>query len=432
MSVAVAASWPRCWQPGRWPSSRSPADRASPAADAGGDARPDPGLRLELGRERGQPVDRRRAEQQGLQVVFTASGSAQGRKDFGYRTTDFAVTEIGFQGRDPSPARPTRSQGAAVRLPADRGRRHAFPYQVRVAGKLVRNLRLSGDTLTKIFTNQITNWDDPAITADNNGRVLPSSRSSRSCTPRAPASTAQFTRYLDKQYPEPVAAVRRARRGSPSTTRARATRSPQNGSDGVMNFIASAAANGAIGYDEYSYALGKNYPVAKIENTAGYFTLPTQYNVAVALTQAIINNDHELAELPAAEPRQRLHLQRPAHLPAVVVLVHDPADRRRTTRTRMTDGQAADARRLPLLLDLRGPEGDGPDRLLAAAGQPGAGRLRPDRQAEDGRPERRPHQARRVDLQQPDLRRRATRTRTTWPRSRRCRRPATRSATARA
>jgi phosphate transport system substrate-binding protein len=62
----------------------------------------------------------------------------------------------------------------------------------------------------------------------------------------------------------------------------------QSGSDGVMNFIASKAANGSIGFDEYSYALAKNYPVVKLENAAGYFTLPTQYNVAVALTQASI------------------------------------------------------------------------------------------------------------------------------------------------
>ena len=32
-----------------------------------------------------------------------------------------------------------------------------------------------------------------------------------------------------------------------------------------MNFVASAAANGTIGYDEYSYPLDKNYPVVKIE-----------------------------------------------------------------------------------------------------------------------------------------------------------------------
>jgi len=65
----------------------------------------------------------------------------------------------------------------------------------------------------------------------------------------------------------------------------------QTNSDGVMNYIVSAAANGAIGYDEYSYALAKNYPVAKIKNSAGFFTLPTQFNVAVALQKAIINPD---------------------------------------------------------------------------------------------------------------------------------------------
>ena len=37
----------------------------------------------------------------GLQVVFTASGSAQGRKDFAQPTTDFAVSDIGYQGSDP-------------------------------------------------------------------------------------------------------------------------------------------------------------------------------------------------------------------------------------------------------------------------------------------------------------------------------------------
>ena len=36
----------------------------------------------------------------GLQVVFTGSGSAQGRKDFRNDTNDFAVSDIGFQGTD--------------------------------------------------------------------------------------------------------------------------------------------------------------------------------------------------------------------------------------------------------------------------------------------------------------------------------------------
>jgi hypothetical protein len=55
--------------------------------------------------------------------------------------------------------------------------------------------------------------------------------------------------------------------------------------------VTSSGANGAIGYDEYSYPLAKSFPVAKILNKAGYYTLPDQFNVAVALQHAKINMD---------------------------------------------------------------------------------------------------------------------------------------------
>jgi len=58
-----------------------------------------------------------------------------------------------------------------------------------------------------------------------------------------------------------------------------------------MNYITGASGDGAIGYDEYSYALGANIPAAKVLNAAGNYTLPTQYNDAVALTLAQINMD---------------------------------------------------------------------------------------------------------------------------------------------
>ncbi len=226
----------------------------------------------------------------GLQVVYTASGSAQGRKDFGYKTTDFAVSDIGYQGTDKVTNDTDTSQGREfVYLPIVAGGT-SFPYQVKVGGKLVRDLRLSGDTLVKIFTNQITNWNDPAVTADNNGRTLPSLQIIPVVHAEGSGATAQLTRYFDTAF----AGSWRAYTGRSGFTEyfpRQAKQIAQNGSDGVMNYIASSAANGAIGYDEYSYALGKNYPVAKVKNTSGYFTLPTQFNVAVALTKAKINED---------------------------------------------------------------------------------------------------------------------------------------------
>jgi phosphate transport system substrate-binding protein len=237
-------------------------------------------------------------QQSGLQVVFTSVGSAQGRKDFGYKTTDFAVSDIGYLGVDPVTGDQDTSFGRAYAyLPIVAGGT-AFPYQVRVAGRLVRNIRLSGLTLAKIFTNRITSWGDPAITADNNGRQLPSIPIIPVVHSEGSGSTAQFTRFLAKRFPS----LWQSYSGQSTFTEYYPRKGQQiaeNGSDGVMNFISSAAANGSIGYDEYSYAKNKDYPVLKIENTAGYFTAPDQYNVAVALTQARINYDQNPAHCAA-------------------------------------------------------------------------------------------------------------------------------------
>ncbi len=228
----------------------------------------------------------------GLQVVYTAAGSAQGRKDFGYETVDFAVSDIGFQGVDAVTGDTDTSQGRDYAyLPIVAGGT-SFPYHIEVGGELVRNLRLSGATLTKIFTGQITNWSDAQVTKDNNGRKLPSIPIIPVVHSEGSGSTAQLTRYFDAEHPD----IWRPYLGKAGDTEyypRKGNMIAQNGSDGVMNYVASSSANGAIGYDEYSYALAKNYPVAKILNKSGYYTLPTQYNVAVALTQAAINGNRK-------------------------------------------------------------------------------------------------------------------------------------------
>jgi ABC-type phosphate transport system substrate-binding protein len=226
----------------------------------------------------------------GMQVVFTASGSAQGRKDFSHATNDFAQSEIGFQGVDPlTGENDSAGTRAYAYLPLVSGGT-AFPYQIRVRGELVRDLRLSGRTLTKIFTNQIDYWDHADITADNNGRVLPHIPVVPVVHAEGSGASHHLSDYFDKQFPD----LWRSFSGHPGATEyypRKGRTIAQTGSDGVMNFVASAAGNGSIGYDEYSYPKGKNWPSAKIGNAAGYYTLPTQYNVAVALTQAIINQD---------------------------------------------------------------------------------------------------------------------------------------------
>jgi ABC-type phosphate transport system substrate-binding protein len=227
---------------------------------------------------------------QGIQVVYTPDGDAQGRQDYANKTSDFSVTSIGYQGRDPVTGVTDTSNGRPYAyLPIAAGGT-SFPYHVVIDGQQVKNLRLSGETLAKIFTNQITNWDDPEITADNDGNKLPSLPIIPVVQSEGSGATAQLTRYFATEYPS----IWQAYSGSDALTEYYPRQDPQiaqNGSNGAMNYVASSAANGSIGYVEYSYALSSNYPVIKLLNSAGYYTLPTQYNDAVALEAAVINMD---------------------------------------------------------------------------------------------------------------------------------------------
>ncbi|MBO0882177.1 MAG: substrate-binding domain-containing protein, partial [Mycobacterium sp.] len=227
---------------------------------------------------------------QGLFVVYSASGSAQGRRDFAARTVDFAVTDVPYQGTDPATGQSDDSAGRAYAyLPLVAGG-VAFPYHLSVNGHQVTDLRLSGATLAGIFTNRIRNWDDPAITADNNGHQLPNLPIIPVVHSEGSGDSYQFTSFLATEF----AGQWQAFSGSSARTEyfpASGDQVAETGSDAVANFIGSTAANGAIGYDEYSYALGRSLPVAKIGNAAGYYTAPTAGNVAVSLTKAVINQD---------------------------------------------------------------------------------------------------------------------------------------------
>ena len=225
----------------------------------------------------------------GMKVVYTGGGSSKGRKDFAQNSTDFAISEIPYQGTDEQGNADTSNGREYAYVPIVAGGT-AFTYQLKIGDQLVRNLRLSGETITKIFTNVITNWNDPAITADNNGRAFPSLPITPVVRSDGSGTTAQFTTWMDKEYPSEWRAFY-GKSGLTSYYPRKGRAIGQAGSDQVMNTIAGFAGNGTIGYVEYSYPVNKDYPVVKVLNRGGYYVEPTQYNVAVALTKAKINTD---------------------------------------------------------------------------------------------------------------------------------------------
>jgi phosphate transport system substrate-binding protein len=221
----------------------------------------------------------------GMQITFNQSGSSQGRKDFANGVTDFGDSDIPYQGVDPTTGQTDASKRPYAYLPVVAGGT-AFTYHLTVAGHLVTNLRLSGETVAKIFTNKITNWSDPAITRENGGHALPSETIKPVVRSDGSGATAQFTLWMDKQYPSIWRPFNGGRAGLTSIFPRQGNQIAVAQDAGIMNTIKGAGGEGEIGYTEYSYPLQAHYPVVYVENRAGYYVQPTQYNVAVALTQA--------------------------------------------------------------------------------------------------------------------------------------------------
>lgn len=225
----------------------------------------------------------------GMKVTYNGGGSSQGRKNFAQNVTDFGISEIPYPGVDEFGNADNSNGREFAYLPIVAGGT-AFTYQLKIGNELVRNLRLSGETLTKIFTGQITDWSDPAITADNNGRAFPKLAITPVVRSDGSGTTAQLTTWMDAEYPS-IWRPYFGKSGYTSYYPRKGRMLAQSGSDQVMNTISGFAGNGTIGYVEYAYPLNKDYPVVKVLNDGGYYVEPTQYNVAVALTQARINED---------------------------------------------------------------------------------------------------------------------------------------------
>jgi phosphate ABC transporter phosphate-binding protein len=233
-------------------------------------------------------------QQFGMQVNYSPTGSSDGRSQFLQGTVDFAASDIPFQSHPDDGSQPEQpAPGSYAYIPVTAGGT-VFAYNLTINGQRVTNLRLSGQNIAKIFTGAITNWNDPAIAADNpqltmpNRTIVPVVRSDGS------GSTAQFTLWMIAQYPNLWNAYcnksgRAPACGETSYYPTVSGMIAQNGDLGVMGYVAQNYAQGAIGYVNYSYALNAHFPVAKMLNSAGYYTEPTPDNVAVSLLQAQVD-----------------------------------------------------------------------------------------------------------------------------------------------
>jgi phosphate transport system substrate-binding protein len=220
----------------------------------------------------------------GMTVNYSGVGSSAGRRDFISGTVDFAVSEIPFQSAPEDGSAPEVPPRGYAYMPIVAGGT-SFMYNLKIGGKRVTNLRLSGSTITRIFTGAIGNWNDPAIQADNPGLAMPDRQIVPVVRSDGSGSSAQFTLWMSKQHPDAWTTGMTSQFPTPANGKA------QNGSLGVAGYVSQDYGEGAITYVEYSYALKSGFPVAKVLNASGYYIEPTASSVAVALMRAQINPD---------------------------------------------------------------------------------------------------------------------------------------------
>jgi phosphate transport system substrate-binding protein len=239
---------------------------------------------------------------QGLAVNYQGVGSTSGRVFYYQDQVDFAASEIPFTSayEDATGTVATNEIKLAAHRPyaymPDVAGGTSFMYHLSINGSLVTNLRLSPTNLTKIFTGVITNWNDPALAADNPQLQLPNLPIRPVVRSDGSGTTAQFTAFMASQtsalWNQFCARSGFHQNPCPSVSLwpdINATQ--QQFSDGVADYVAAPYNNGAITYVEYGYAKQRGYPVASILNHAGYYTQPTPNAVAIALLGATLNSD---------------------------------------------------------------------------------------------------------------------------------------------
>ena len=100
-----------------------------------------------------------------LSVNYTSTSSGDGRYEFSNNTTNFAVSDIayGLGSTDTTP--PSFS---FIYVPITAG---GIAFMYNIPG-LSKTLQLSSYTACALLTGGITNWNDPALAADNPGVTL--------------------------------------------------------------------------------------------------------------------------------------------------------------------------------------------------------------------------------------------------------------------
>lgn len=207
-------------------------------------------------------------------LAYNASGSGAGREQFVAGQVTFAGSDSPLEEQQVEAAKDRCNGNDAWHLPFVIG-----PIAIAYNLEGVDELNLSVDTVAAIFKGDITEWNDDAIAAENEGVDLPDEQITTVYRADESGTSENFQKFLGsatdnwdtegKNFPTAVG------QGA-------------DGSSGVTNLVSGT--NGAITYVEHAHAAQSGLGVANIDFGAG----PTELNnetVGAALENLEFENE---------------------------------------------------------------------------------------------------------------------------------------------
>ena len=197
----------------------------------------------------------------GSTIEYAPTGSGAGITDFINNQVAFAGSDAPIADDDLTNANKRCTNGQAINIPMVGG---PVAVAYNVAG--VDNLVLTPQVIAQIFSNQITKWNDPAITKLNPNAKLPDATIAQFHRADSSGTSANFGAYLS------AAAASDWTYGSDKDWTAPGGQG-STGSDGVASSVKST--DNSIGYMELSYATNSGLNTAEIDNGGGPVKLTT-------------------------------------------------------------------------------------------------------------------------------------------------------------
>ena len=204
----------------------------------------------------------------GVRVNYQSIGSGGGVSQITAKTVDFAGSDAPL-----SPAERAAAPGL-LHIPETIG---AVTAAYNVPG-IASGLNLTGGVIADIFLGTITTWDDPSIVALNQGVSLPSQAITVVHRSDGSGTTFVWTSYLALSSATWNTTVGKGK----SVNWPKGT--GQTGNSGVAGYIRQNPYT--LGYVELAYTVQNSMTVAKVQNPAGNFILPTLNSTAAAAAGA--------------------------------------------------------------------------------------------------------------------------------------------------